>query len=786
MKKLLSVLLSASIFASLLAVPALADYEKAEYDVERFSETYDSGEVTNEIDDSPAMHFEDTADIFGGTIYKSGFLESDFFLTLDFNYYTDAEDNVPGEISFTGDNQGPKLTYDKDGGKKNKGDLVSEHDSKNWDSLGPISPDTWYTMEVEGRLKVSVDFRIYEYKDGVKTLVTETKGLYLRNYAPGNSGKNSGKLNATNVYIDNVKLYSTHPDKIDVTTSTDEYELRAGKSVPLEYAPARSDGKAVTNDYPVTLELLDESGNPINDENVYLTSNTLVTTVDAADQTVTVKASATVGEKTLVDTRTQIKINAVSTDSEPFDTVVVEGPESVKAGETAEYTFKATKNGNDVTDSLQESDYKWLLYSNDDLYENNNNAISITGGKTATLTVDEGVIAQKLKVRLSTNAGLVFGSKTVDIGFADSYKDEVLAYNAAEEAISTATRVPSIDGSLAYQTTANTIISLGSKREDYVLTEFDICFATDGSGVYWERGLNGGEKWNTSLYLQGTEIKSQVDSSKWASLGVNATTEDWFHFEVLYTGINDKDKGNPGIVDASCIVTKYNEDGTLGTPQTFLNITTRNGDAYGSLEISKGVIIDNIKISIPTANELVLAEPAVKEILAGQSMEFSATASRNGLPLKGVQLNWQVIGEDGLVITGDDALVKISDTGVLTTDAMAKAQTVTVKVSSGVYSKQIDIQVLTSEIFKIKNIGKNEEETKITRLYVDKKFNYNNEVTFIIAIYDANGKLTGVATRQMYGDQLQLGENELTFDLDLPVGFNPDTDEISVMTWTMF
>ena len=778
MKKLVSILSSAAILSSLLAVPVSADYDAAEYDVERYSFTFDDGAAENTIDGSAAKQFDDE-DIFGGDANNKGYLLSDFFLSYDFNYYTDEDGNVPGTISFknpSGD-VGPIISYDADGSKKNKGQLVTQTASSSWQAWGAIEADTWYTIEFEGKFKARVDVRLYKYEDGVKTLVKETPDVNLRNFSASSNKNNISILQAYKVQIDNVTLVSTHPNEATITTVTDEYELRAGSSVPLSYELTRN-GKAVTNAYNVSLSVYDENNeNEITDGSVSLTTdNILVSSIESPDQTITVRATVDVNGQELIGTR-QIKINSVSTDGELFDAVIVTGPDTVKAGTTAEYSFKATKNGVDVTDSLSDSDFAWSIYSTDDMNQNNSNKISLTGGKTAELTIDDSAIAQKMNVRLSTASGLVYGSKTVNVEFSDSQKETVLAYNACEDPLASVSRVESIDGSSAYLANTTTNISLGSKHSDYVLTEFDARFSAEGSNIYWLTGINGGEKWNTSFHLRGGDITTQSGSNNFPSLGlgITVTTEDWLHFEVLYS---------PG--NASCIVTKYNADGTLGEPIKKLDIIRRQGEAYGSLDIGTGIIIDNIKISLPQANELTLTTPR-ESILAGEELQLTATISRNGLPINDASgLTWQLLDDEGLPIIDPDYPVQISDAGLLTTDPLADPQTVTVQVSSGAYSKTVDIEIKTSVIFEINNIGINEEQTKITKLYVTKNFNYFDEVTFIIAIHNAEGVLTGVAVRSMYGDALTLGSNELTLDLNLPADFNSETDEISVMTWTTF
>lgn len=776
--------------SSVTVLSVSADYTAAEYDIERAAYDYNTdGTVDNTIDNTKAKKITETEDIF--SFSGQGYLTTDFFLSYDFNFYTE-NNAVPGEMTFgnTGSDIGPKMSYDSDGSKKNKGQLVTQTGNTAWQGLGAISPDTWYTIEFEGVFlgaNAHVDCSLYKYDNGVKTLVTKTENMNLRNFSGTSNKKDICRIYASNICIDNVKLVSTHPNEINITSATDEYELSAGSSLPLSYSLARN-GQAVTNTYAVSLALYDEANeNLISEDVAHLTTdNILITDLEAEDQTITVRATTTIGEKELTGTK-QIKIKAVNIENEKFDEVVIEGPDDVKAGTTAQYTFTAKKKGADVTASLTDNDFEWSIYSTDDLNKNNNKAISLTGGKTAELKIDDSVIAQRLNVRVSTKTGLVYGSKTVNVTFSDKQTEEVLTYNACEDSIATASRVPSIDGSSAYATTASTIFGFGA-RSDYVLTEFDVRFTKEDSGIYFERGINGGEKWNTSFYLRGGTIQSQTGSTNWSSLpgsGMNITTDDWLHFEVLYKGVQNKDK-NDGLVDASCIITKYNADGTLDTAnaQTFLNLVTRNGDAYGCIDATAGVVIDNVKVSVAAATEIEL-DAARTEVFAGESVQFTANAARNGLPIKAADgMDWEVLDESGLPIIGDDAQVKISSTGLLTVDPLTPAQKITVKVSSASGEKKVDVQIKTSELFEIKNIGVNEEKTKITKLYVDKRFNYNDEVTFIIAIYNDKGALTGVTVRQMYGDALIIGENELSVNLDLPSGFNPETDKIQVMTWT--
>ena len=776
MKKLLSILLSAAMLASLLTVPAFAEYKDADYDAEIFSQTFDDGTVDG-MDGTKAKQITTTEatgervmELADGAAFQNG-----FYLSFDFRF-----DNEDGWIeihkrkSKAGgwDKLGPHFVYDG-------GNLKNQTGSSSYDTVGSISVNTWYKAELEGKMVVSDAVVTMTVTDSEGNAVIPEKTISLRNFYAGSSNGVPDSLCGYNVSIDNVKMIAEYPDEIVIATDKDE--ITASESLQLSYSMKRL-GIDETK-YDIVWSLYNEDNTEeLESEDIYVTSEGVLRTALSEDDTViTVRATAALGDKELIGTK-KITIKGASAANELFDEITITGPESLKAGETAEYTFTATKNGEDVTDTLTADKFNWVVYDVDNLNPNNNKSISLTpDGNKAVLKVDNSVIAQKINVRVDSATKLVSGALAVDIGWAESQKEDVLAYNACETAIDTATRVESIDGSMAYQTTKNTLISLPSQRSDYVLTEFDIRFANDNSGVYFERNTAGGGKWNTSFYMRSGVVQAQTGSSSWSSIGsVSGTADDWFHFEVIYRGDSN------GNGDASCIVTKYNEDGTLGTAQKVLGIPRRNGDEYGCFDISAGVIIDNIKISLAAANELELVAPR-EEMFAGENVQFTANIARNGLTMSSSEgITWTVLDEGDLPIIGDDALIKISDTGLLTVDPLAPAQKIKVQVSSASESKSVEVTIKTSVIFEVDNIGINEEGSKIVKLYVNKNFIYNDSVVFIVAVYGENGSLKGVTTREMYGDGLMLGMNELTFDYNLPADFNSDTDEVSVMIWTSF
>lgn len=770
MKKLLSILLSTAMLTALLTVPAFADYTAADYDVEAINLTFDDGTAEGRTaEDGKALQIGATAtEVFNLSGDTTGFDSvNEFFLSFDFKFDTNAG-GFDIHNTASSNAQGPLISFDSDGSKQNNKDkLVTETGSGKYQPLGAFTVGDWYTMEIEG---VTGDgnkpptCRLYSYSNGTKTLVQETTGMNFRNL--GSNGRHFIWMKGNNVTVDNVLIVQEKPDTIEITTSATNDEMDAGQNIVFDYSMKR--GNTAFTKYPVEWSIKEgESATGVS-----INGTALVANIKAPQQTVTLQATATFGTKQLVGEK-QITINGVDTSSELFDAIEITGPDTVKAGTTSEYTFTAKKNGVDVTDSLEDGDYAWSIYTADDLYKNNNKAITITGGTTAELAIDDSVIAQKLNVRLSTATGVVYQSKLVNVDFSDSQAETVIVYNACEDSLDNLTRVESIDGSCAYKANSSTIISLGSEHSEYTLTEFDARFSTDGSFVYWEKSTSGGSKWNSSFHLRSGDLTTQKGGSDYPSYGISATTEDWLHFEVLYSPDN-----------ASCIVTKYNSDGTLGEPIKKLDIQRRNAEAYGSLELGTGVIIDNLKVSVAAANQIELTAPDTS-MFSGGTMQLGYTVSRNGLPiLTKSGLTWKVLDGSGKQVIDDS--ITISDDGLLTVGALVPTQTIKVVLESAAGEDFVEISVQKKEYFKITNIGVNEDDTKIVKLFVEKKYEYNDKVTFIIAIYNEDGRLVDVKVASRFGDSMALGENDITFDIDLPENFNPETYTIKVMTWTSF
>lgn len=756
MKKILSTIISVSMIAASAAVSVMADYTAPEesYDITEVNNTYDDGTVTNGIDGSNALQIGESFErIFSTNIDST----KEFYLGFDFCF-----DNESGEIQipmFKGngavDKVGPIITY-------SGGNLRTQTGSSSYQNLGAFEIGAWYHGEIEGRTGIGQQYTTFRlYKEG--ELVQETTGFNMRNLSSENRSFNG--MQAKNLSIDNVLLVQEKPDTITVSSGSDTMD--AGTNIALDYVMTRLDKEFYK--YNVTWSLYDESDTePLTDENIIISSGGILSAlISAEDQTVTVRATATFGEKELYGSK-QIKINSVDVSDEKCDTIVVSGPATVKAGTSTEYSFTATKGGQDVTNTLTDDDIVWSIYDSTGITKNNNKAIKAENG---VLTIDDSVIKQDITVRASSVSGAIYGNLPVSIDWSDNQAETVLSYNACETDLTNTVLVESWDGSKAYQTNDNITFGFGDQNA-YTITEVDIKFdGTDGHGLTLFNN-NGSENSNIRAHSGG--LGQQTGGSSWSSVLAELDTNAWYHIEFIY--LNGAESGYN--------VYKYNDAGEKELVKTMANCNRRNDKPYGKITFTTGLVIDNFKVSLVIPDDVSLTAPG-QYMFAGETAQYTATSKRAGLSLSNTSgVTWLVLDADMLPII--DGTISIDGTGLLTVDSMAPAQTVTVVASTATTSDRAEMTIQVAEIFTVTNIGINEAGDKIVKLYVDKNFFYNDDVVFAIAIKDAGGVLKGVKTVQTFGDRLAVGSNELNAELDLPDGFDPETWKVEAMVWTMF
>ena len=756
MKKILSAIISISILAASMAVPVSSDYTAPEvsYDITEVNNTYDEGTATNAIDGSPAMQIGDSFErIFSTNIDTT----KEFYLGFDFCFDTDAGEIQIPKFKNSGsiDKVGPIITFDGT-------NLRTQTGGSSYQNLGAFTTGEWYHGEIEGRTGIGQQYTTFRlYKDG--ELVQETASFNMRNLS--SEGRSFNGMQAKNISIDNVLLVQEKPDTI--TLSSDSDEMNAGGELALDYVMKRLDKEF--NKYAVTWSVYDESNtNPLADENISISSGGILSAlIKSEEQTVTVRATTVFGGKELYGSK-QIKINAVSTSDEKFDTITVSGPSSVKAGTSTEFTFTASKDGTDVTNTLSGDDIAWSVYDSTGIIKNNNIGFNVENG---VLTIDDDVIAQNITLRASSASGAIYGYTPVEITWADSQKETVLSYSACETELTNTALVDSWDGSKAYQTSDSITFGFGDQTA-YAITEVDVKFDnTDGHGFTLYNN-NGSE--NSNIRVNNGNIAQQTGGSKWTTIAA-LDTDAWYHIEFIY--LNGSTSGYN--------VYKYTDtsNGTMELVKKIEDCNRRNDKPYGKISFTQGLVIDNFKVSLVIPDDVTLTSPG-QYMFAGETAQFTATAKRAGHSLANTSgVAWSVLDSDNLPII--DGTVTIDDTGLLTVDSMAAAQTVTIeaKTASGATDSAV-MNIQVAEIFTVTNIGINEAGDKIVKLYVDKNFYYVDDVTFIVSIKDADDLLKSVKVVSSFGDRLALGENEITTDISLPADFDPETYKVEVLAWT--
>lgn len=762
MKKIISVILSASMIAAYAAVPAMADYAAAGYDIPNITLTFGDGTAVNAIDRSPALQAGDALqNIFYDTSINS---TQEFYLGFDFcldneNAYIEIP-KYKSDMS-SKDKVGPMIT------RSDAGQLQTQTGGSSYQSLGAVEVNTWYSAEIEGRTGMGAQFtvfRLYSYEDGQKTLVQETTDFNMRNLSSDSRSFNG--MGVHDVSLDNVVLVSEKPDAIILSSEADE--VNAGATLAFDYVMTRLDTE--TTKYPVTWSVYDEdNAEPLAGDGIKISENGILSaSIDTPNTVVTVRASAAFGEKELYGSKT-VNIKAVDVSGEKFDTIIVSGEGTIKAGKSQSYTFTASKDGKDVTADITADDVEWGIYDANGLEKNDNINIKAENG---VLTVSDSVLPQGITLRASSKSGTVYGSLPITIDWSENQVETVVTSSACETVLDNTEFITSWDGSKAYKVMDTVDFTFGN-QSDYTVTELDIKFSdTEGCGLTLWR--NDGAKENTNIRYHSGYIGQQTSSSNWDPIvqGDDFDIDAWYHAEILY--LNGKESGYN--------IYKYN-----GTEKELVavkrDVGRRNDTAYGKLRLTAGTSIDNLKITVAKPDNIKLTAPG-EYMFAGSTAQFSVAATRYGLTLADYSgFNWEVLDSDKLPIL--DGSVTISDTGLVTADAMAAAQTLTVRASvSDTISATAEIILQSREIFKVTNLGVNEAGNKVVRVYLEKNFYYNDDVAVILTVRGEDGRLKALKVIRTFGDRLNIGSNELSLDFDLPEDFDSSKDSAEAMVWT--
>ncbi len=655
-----------------------------------------------------------------------------------------------------------------------------------------IEPGKWYSMELVGKYVVvgaSVDLRVYSLENGQRTLLKTVKGINLRQFYPGSGNGDFECIKAApGVSIDNEYAALLCADAVEVSSTEDS--VKAGSSVQLSAIAKRKGAQITTPEF--TWEVYNEDGTELlNDANVTVNAGLLTVGSDALRQNVTVRATAATKGNPHGDYK--ILVDAIDKSTDTYDALEIKADkETVRVGEDVHFTATAKLNGNVVTPG--EGDLKYVVYNEADIRELGNKNITVT--EDGVLSVSEDAVPQVITVRGTNKSGSIKASYKIEVLPAymnteneDVYSDTFASANACEEYTERLNlKDGSWDGSGYYEVpAAYDFVGFASNTSEDVIYSADMKFASDGAG--WTIGNIGNGKIGLQLSSSGTTLNAIGPSNK--TVGSMMIDKDaWYNVQIMCS------TGNANAY-AVCSVYKYDENGkkvnpltgTEGTPYN-LTVSLRNlsESQANHICINAGTCVDNI-MNLKIAPDALTLTLDVDTVLAGGTAQATTVASRKGIAFPYLNSNlirYEICDTtEQLPLLSD--MIKIDSSGRITVDAMADAQEVYVIVwsTSGGMGDIASLTIKSSDIFEVKGMGfADDSYTKLQRLDIVKSFNYDDDVTFISAAYDADGYMKAIATKKAYGDQISLGDTRVTMNMNMPTDFDKVNDRLNAFVVT--
>ena len=360
---------------------------------------------------------------------------------------------------------------------------------------------------------------------------------------------------------------------------------------------------------------------------------------------------------------------------------------------------------------------------------------------------------------------------------------------------------------------------------DYYVWEMDIMFtqSSANSGFVPFNQMTGG---NQGLSIQVTSARQLhgQGGSNTSRLSPNYDVQwnQWYHMEIIFLPLinfGNADVAGPSITQSRLILTPYNADGELiaasayrssdvplrnfGGVREYFFTPPRNSPTV--LEVFQGTSIANFRVLQAWPDVITLTAPSTT-VSAGETLQLDYTASRKGFASPPVaertgdrHVHFPVVGFDLLSMDGTpltSPMVAIDAHGLITVAANAHAmefQAVATSVN-GVKSNPITITTVALDVgmFEVVKFGVETSDGtadgKLVRVgYVDVKklFEFDNPVTFTVALFDNEGYLIGVSSSTMKADWMIAGETtRVNLNLPLPDEFNPNTWTLRLFSWT--
>lgn len=770
------------------AVEAFDNFETEPFssDIElmaaQINETYDEVKINNNFDTETNIGAPDDTNykISDGTYcaFNGINFNSNYYVSMDF-MLTNGTQKIDMRNKTDGGDYGACLMY-KDGKLVNVVSSTKE-------VMQNFSLNEWYKLELEGRMSVTgavTKISVYKYNsNGTEERVLEPTAIDCRNFAAGSSKTCKFMIVSEGVAIDNEYGVQEWADEVEISQDENITEINAGGSLQFSAIAKRSG----TTDN-LTQPTIKWSVADVSEENKnYITiSDDGRLSAAALSSAQTVKVVATAASNGNPYAEYSVQINAIDLSDEKFDTLTIQGSNAIDAGTSETYTFTATKNGTDVTQTLTNEDVKWQIMDSTGARVLGNRYISVENG---IVTVDKSVIGQNIRVRASTADGYVYGELPVTIN--TDAAETIIQYNACEDKVTDDMALVSQgswDGSSYYvKNTTDDFLGAGtlgtSTTSGDVLISMDLKFmSATGSGITTVRRDGGPGLWlcshNGLLAVQtgGSSYNDLTSGTHTYSLD----TDSWYHIDLMFN-----------TAGASLNVWKYDENGDMTGKATFTSedgLTFRSVQGFNRMKLNEGTGLDNYKVVYPNPTELEITDGS-STIGAGSSVQFGVAGSRDGLKIASLSMSavsWEVYDSDNsLPLAGDDITITA---GVLSSYGLTSPQTVYVRAilvkDRNVYAST-PVTITSANQFEITNVGyDSENDRQLVRIYANKLTDYKDDVVFIMTFYDADGKLVGSYSKKANAKNLKTGENEIAIDYTLPDSYDKSTGTAKVAAWT--
>lgn len=680
------------------------------------------------------------------------------------------------DIRFDADGAG---VTPRDNGNKKYGTCIRRHGNKlaiqtgesSYKDYIDIDSETWYHIALIGRYSAAdanIDMIVYKYEGSERVYIDTYKSVNTRNlYANNGSGASHWDVHP-NTSVDNMRITMLGADILVAESDSDS--IKAGNTMQFNYSATRQN-EYITNP-SVKWEIYNAANTALADDASITISNAGILNVglDAKEQTINVRATADSG----VYASKQIAVKAVDISNVKFDTLTLStDAEYVSADKPMTIKATATKGGESV--ALTDSDLIWYAADAADMMKLGDNLkwIKIENG---VVTVDKKAVSQDITIRAADPKDTVRGSLKIHIKSTDALEngeegtlDKLLTADNCEAVLANTEFVESVDGTHAYKATAGYSTGNITSTAGDVVVEMDIKFTQEGAG--FQPAKEG--KINTCVVYHDGQLCVQTGGSSYTKYG-DISPDKWYHITLI----------RKMSAYAHMILEEYDENGERTNRRLIKDVSQRNDRETAFVNINVGTAYDNLRILTPTPTDIEIATD-IQTVFAGNTVQATATLLWNGLEMKNPDASifeYKIYDSENKY-TLDSDKITVNSLGVISVDAMADAQDVYVRAvakQSGKYASA-KFTVQSSDIFAITKLGVNQDdENNLAKLFVTKNFYYKDEVTFVIKVYDENGALTKTYLKEIYGDALKIGENEVTIDINLPSDFDKTKDTIKI------